>query len=93
MAIYVRHPSSFEHDTGPHPEILASVVAYELNESLDRRTRARVVLLDRATGRILQEIEHPTFGRTYERVVYGRDWIAVCSANELAVYGRIASAK
>jgi outer membrane protein assembly factor BamB len=82
-----------DENTGPQPQILGSVVAYELNESLDRRYRSRLVLLDRANGAVLQEIEHPTIGRNYERVVYGRDWIAVSSANEVAVYGRVAGAK
>jgi hypothetical protein len=52
-----------------------------------------VLLLDRADGRIVQEIEHPTIGKSYETVVYGPDWIAVNSTNELAVYGRPAEGK
>jgi outer membrane protein assembly factor BamB len=82
-----------DDNSGPKPQILSSVVAYEVNESLERKTRSRLVLLDRATGKILQTVEHPTIGRNYQRVVYGRDWIAVSSANELAVYGRAAEGK
>lgn len=82
-----------DENTGVQPQILASVVAYEVNESLDRGYRSRIVIFDRANGAILQEIKHPTIGRIYERVVYGRDWIAVSSANEVAVYGRAGEAK
>jgi outer membrane protein assembly factor BamB/tetratricopeptide (TPR) repeat protein len=72
----------------PHPRILASIVAYEVSERLDQGgARSRVLLVDRANGKIVQEIEHPTIGKSYETVVYGPDWIAVNSTNELAVYG------
>src|SRR6185436_10080326 len=69
-----------------HPTILTSVVAYELIESLERGARSRVVLLDRRTGKLVQEIEHPTIGKTYERVEFGADWMALYSNAELAVY-------
>ncbi len=68
-------------------------MAYEINERLDAGVRSRVILLDRASGKIVQEIEHPTIGKSFETVVYGPDWIAVGSTNELAVYGRPPSGK
>ncbi len=80
-----------DENTYPHPEILGSVVAYELNERLDRGARSRVVLLDRTTGEVVQTIEHPTISKGYQRVIYGPDWLAVSSANELAVYGTSAT--
>jgi len=71
----------------PHPRVLASVVAYEIGERIENVVRSRVLLLDKKSGAIVQEIEHPTIGRSYETVVYGPDWIAVNSTNEIAVYG------
>jgi outer membrane protein assembly factor BamB len=76
-----------DDNTIPRPAILGSLVAYELNERLDRGTRSRVVLLDRVDGHPVQELEHPTIGKTYQIVTYGPDWIALSSANEIAVYG------
>lgn len=77
-----------EENTIPTPTILASTVAYVIVERLPERQRSAVVLLDRATGRVLQEIEHPTIGRSYQQVSYGPDWIALTNLNEVAVYGR-----
>jgi outer membrane protein assembly factor BamB len=78
----------------PHPRILATVVSYEASERVETGgARSRVMLLDRADGRTVQEIEHPTIGRSYQTVIYGPDWIAVNSTNELALYGRAAQGK
>ena len=82
-----------DENTIPRPAILGALVAYELNERLDRGMRSRVVLLDRATGQPVQELEHPTIGKTYQIVTYGPDWIALSSANEIAVYGGARDAK
>jgi outer membrane protein assembly factor BamB len=82
-----------DENTYPHPEILAGVVCYELNERLAQEMQSRVVLLDRRDGRVVQEVAHPTIGRTYQRVVYGSDWIGLSSTNEFALYGPAARGK
>jgi outer membrane protein assembly factor BamB/tetratricopeptide (TPR) repeat protein len=82
-----------DENTIPRPAILGALIAYELNERLDRGMRSRVVLLDRATGQPVQELEHETIGKTYQIVTYGPDWIALSSANEIAVYGGASDAK
>ena len=78
-----------EASTLPHPVVCASVVVYELNERISNgEYRSRLVLLDRADGRVAQEIQHPRLGATYQRVIYSGAFLVLGNANDLAVYGR-----
>jgi outer membrane protein assembly factor BamB len=73
----------------PSPEVLASVVAYELNEKPGDEYRSKVVLLDRGDGRVVDRIAHPVIGRTLQRAFFDGRFVVLWAPPraDVAVYG------
>lgn len=73
----------------PSPEILAGVVAYELNEKPADEFRSKVVLLDRTTGAVAAQVAHPVIGKSLQRAFFDGRFVILWAPPraDVAVYG------
>lgn len=92
-----RTPLPLEGRTLPHPRILQSVVAYELNvrKSADPKSgfASSVVFLERAGGNVSGTIAHPALGKLAQSVFHIGPYTMLWSAlgADVAVYSGAAS--
>lgn len=71
------------------PSLCTEVVAYEITDwSRRSQIRSSVLLLDRATGRALQTVLHPTMSEQYQTALLVGSHLVVTTPAALAVYGR-----